>query len=274
MTAAVASARAPDLRAPLDLAYRGQPVLAATGAFLALCMVPTFAALLLDARLFNDIPIWIKPLKFQASLALQLLTIALLASLLPAAVRAGRQVRWTSAAAATAAVFEAGYIALRAAQGAPSHFATTSPLATTLYQLMGLGAVVLVGSAVWIGVLLLRHGKGPRVIVVGAGLGLVLGGLLGGVTGAAISVNAGHWVGGAATDAGGLPIVGWARDGGDLRVAHFFGLHLMQVVPIAALLLWAGGVARWRAPLYAAAAIGVTVSAATLLQAWAGRPFP
>ena len=41
----------------------------------------------------------------------------------------------------------------------------------------------------------------------------------------------------AQTDVNGLWFFGWARDGGDLRVPHFFGLHAMQAVPLCAVFL-------------------------------------
>jgi len=47
-----------------------------------------------------------------------------------------------------------------------------------------------------------------------------------------------HWIGGTRSDAAGIPFLGWSRDGGDLRVAHFFALHGMQFIPFFALLRW------------------------------------
>jgi hypothetical protein len=66
----------------------------------------------------------------------------------------------------------------------------------------------------------------------------------------------------------------WSRDGGDLRVAHFFGMHAMQVVPVIGALLarvWSprlaiGGVIG-AAGIYAAGTIF------TFVQALQGQPF-
>jgi len=78
----------------------------------------------------------------------------------------------------------------------------------------------------------------------------------------------------AATDANGILLFNWATDGGDLRVAHFFGLHAMQAVPLFALLLpkkmrnnTASALVVTFAVVYAA------FSVHTFVQAIQGQPF-
>ena len=101
-----------------------------------------------------------------------------------------------------------------------------------------------------------------------------MGGGFGGYLGGA---NA-HWVGGDATDAGGLPLVNWSRTGGDLRVAHFFGMHAMQVIP----LLGAGLISltnagklsdtQGRLILISASVVFAAFCTATFVQALNGSP--
>ncbi len=261
----------PSPKEAIALAYKGQPLLAGAGLFLLLATIPTLAAMGLDGRTLNGIDVWIKPLKFEVSLAVQLLSVAWLMLFLPE--RQGRLVRGLAIAMTAAAFFEIAYIALQASRGEASHYNVATPVAGLMYSLMGLGAVVLVATSGWIGALILRRGETSRPIVLASGLGLVLGSVIGSLTGAYMSAQTGHWVGGETTDAGGLPVFGWSRTGGDLRVAHFFGLHLIQILPVAA---WAGAAilpSRLQKPaIIAVAAAGSLFALAVFVQALSGQP--
>ena len=257
----------------LSRAYRGQPVLSTTAVLFLLAMAPTAVALGVDGRTLNGVSVWIKPLKFQFSLAVHLLTVAGLMLFLPADQRQRRLVRTLVAIMTAAALFEIGYITLQASRGAASHFNETTVPARMLYALMGIGAVSILVASGWIGALILRHGRKADPVVLAAGVGLVLGALLGGVTGTALSGHGGHWVGDVVTDVGGLPLFGWSRDGGDLRVAHFAGMHLTQALPIAAWIATRRLPPRLHRPTITAVAVaGTIVTAVLFLQALRGRP--
>ena len=73
----------------------------------------------------------------------------------------------------------------------------------------------------------------------------------------------------------GLPITGWSADHGDLRIAHFIGMHGLQVIP---LLAWWMAWRRARIDdrtqrnlIFAAAASYLTLFALILWQAFQGQ---
>ncbi|QEE47335.1 hypothetical protein FVA81_23210 [Rhizobium sp. WL3] len=241
--------------------------------------VPSLLALGLDDRLINDISVWSKPLKFQASLILMLATLFFLLSLIEARTRAGRGVWLASLVAVITATGEILYITLQAARGRASHFNDSTPVEAMAYSVMGAGAALLVLSSMVIGVYILLRPRpdAPTALRLGGGWGLLLGSVATLFSAFALGSGAidgpGHWVGGIKTDIGGLPLFGWSRSGGDLRVPHFFATHIMQALPILGL-----GLDRF-APRFArpGIAIGALVSlavvGATFIQAVQGRPF-
>jgi hypothetical protein len=241
--------------------------------------VPSLIALGLDDRLINGITVWSKPLKFQASLAIMLATLLLLLPLIEARTRAGRGVFLASLMAAITANGEVFYITLQAARGRASHFNDSTPFEAMAYSVMGVGAAFLVLSSLVIGVYILRRPRpgAPSGLRLGGGWGLVLGSIATLFTAFALGSGEiggpGHWVGGLRTDVGGLPLFGWSRTGGDLRVPHFFATHIMQALPILGLALDRFLPKQARVGIAVGAVASIAVVAATFVQAVRGIPF-
>lgn len=251
-----------------------EPALAATALLMLAAMIPTGWMALTDDRTLYDVNVWDKPLKFELSTGLFLLMASWVFTRLPAGWRhtlAGRYVIW---AGIGATLFEVGYIAFQASRGEASHFNFSSGFTIAMYSLMGVGAVILTSTALIQGVGVLRHDAGDAPAFRRAlGWGLVLTFLLGTFTGAWMSSQlTGHWVGGPASDAGGLPFLGWSTTAGDLRPPHFLGIHAAQILPVAALILLAIAPkqAGWLTTLAILAYVALTV--AVFFQAVSGLP--
>lgn len=212
-----------------------QPQLAAFAALLLVLLAATLVAGVLDPRTLRGVGVWVKPAKFMASLALFSLTTAWFIGLLSPAARRGRTVKAIVAVILLAGSFEIAYITLQAARGEASHYNGATALHQLMYGLMGAGALALTATQ---GLLAWRIAREPAPagrespaarwrlavllglwgsFVLGAAAGLMLGGL---------QPPAG----------GGLPVLGWQLQG-DLRPAHFVGLHAHQALPLVALLL-------------------------------------
>ncbi len=251
------------------------PLFARLGMFMLLLMVPTGFAALIDDRLLYGVNVWVKPLKFELALAVYLLTLAFFARYAPALPRRKLSYRVFEHVVATAIVAEMIWIGGAAAFGIASHFNTSEPFMAAIYGLMGMAAVILTSASMvqaWHIHGNAATGLSPAVksgIV--AGLALTLPLTL--VTAGYMSSAGGHGVGGTGVDAGGLPLMGWLRDGGDLRVAHFFATHSLHVIPafaIASAALFGPGRVM---PVRAFAAAFALFVLIVFAQALIGQPF-
>jgi hypothetical protein len=249
---------------------------AAALAMLALA-VPTLFAWLIDIRQFQGVDTWIKPLKFEISVAFYLLTLALFLPLASDRFRASWAGRYMVWPVIVPIVLEVLYIAWRASRVEASHYNSDSALSAWLYTLMGIGAVMFTVAPGFLAYGLSRRDAAPMPdvvrwsLVVGLALTCVFGLLSGAVLGSSAT---GHYVGTQPALHPTIPFFGWSLTIGDLRLAHFLGLHALQIIPAIGLLLWLA-TRQSRAGLIALGTVSAAYAAITtaaLVAALQARP--
>ena len=236
----------PALGAPPAIRWH-RPLLWLTVAMAAVA-VAALVGLAVDPRVITGAPLWAKPLKFAISVGLYAVTLSWLIGLLPAAkTRSRRLAWWAGTIAAVFLVVEMVIIVGAAAAGLTSHFNVSTAFHAALWSVMAASIVTVWVAAVPIAVLLLRADLGDpaRALAIRAGLlialvGMGLAFLMTGPTAAQLDDYQGivgaHTVG--VADGGpSLPLLGWSTVAGDLRIPHFVGMHALQVLPLAGLLL-------------------------------------
>jgi hypothetical protein len=241
--------------ARLDRLWRASPPLTAVGALMLVAACASLVGMLVDPRMVTGAPAWLKPFKFAASTAIYSLTLAWIFGSLSDWPRVRRIVGWTTA---IVFVLEVAIIDAQAWRGTTSHFNVSTTLDAVLFVVMG-GAIVLqtlVSVAVVVALWRQQFTDRPLGWALRFGMTLtIVGALIGPLmtrptaaqladarAGGRMTTAGAHSVGG--SDGGpGVPVTGWSRDHGDLRVPHFIGLHAIQVLALIAI-----GLRRWRAP--------------------------
>jgi ABA DEFICIENT 4-like len=249
----------------------------------AALLAVSLALQMIDARQVTGAPVWMKPAKFGASVALTAPVLAWILAQLPRT----RWLRRAAAVIATVTGLELVIITVQAARGVASHFNNATPLDTALFTTMGLGITLVWLAELYIAVRAFRHRFATPARTWAIRLGLA-GALAGGAVGFLMprptpaqldairtqhhSATVGAHAVGVRDGGPGLPLTRWSTEGGDLRVPHFIGLHALQLLPLFAWVL-----ERRRRPastrlVVAAGAGWLGLIGLTLWQALRGQP--
>jgi hypothetical protein len=237
------------LRHLFHRAFATNRALTILGGAMLITFLATLVGIFADQRVITGAPAWLKPAKFAISVSVYCFTFVWLLGFVE---NRPRLVRILANATVVSIVVEMIVIIAQAARGTTSHFNLTTPFNSFLWFTMG-GFIVLVWTMnLLLAIALLRQRMPDQAFAWSLRLALLVSSV--GMAAAffmttptphqAAAIASGHTphiVGahsvGVADGGPGLPVLGWSTRGGDLRVAHFFGLHALQVLPFLGWLL-------------------------------------
>ncbi len=199
----------------------------------AVLAVICIGGIMIDDRTLFGVSVWIKPLKFWISGGIYILTVGFLITKYPYSAKKKNIIRnivsWTL-------LLETGIIFFQAARGVRSHYNQDSMFDGILFAVMG----ILIAINILIMILLafdaarlkLTVAKPIQVAILLGWIVVIVGSWVGGQMINQLGHNVGMADGGK-----GLPLLNWSTVVGDLRVAHFVGLHGIQIIPLFAWIL-------------------------------------
>jgi hypothetical protein len=231
----------------------------------AICLVFALFCLVMSATSttqVNGVNAWIKPFKFAISTTLFVWAMGWYLNHLPAFDH--RWYDWTTIALLT---FEIGYIAWRAYRGERSHFNVGTPAASVLWSLMALAITLVTLYTAYVGANFFSGNVSlmPMHQLWAMRAGIILF-VVFAFEGFAMGARMSHAVGGPEGTLG-IPLLHWSYTVGDLRAAHFIGMHALQVLPLLA--IYVIGSTRWMA---VAIAVYALLAVTVLVLALSGRP--
>lgn len=227
----------------MNTPIRHRPLIA-LAALMALALVVSLVAAVIDPRAVTGANVWFKPIKFELSIGIYAITLAWLIGQLHRL----RRMAWIAGTiSAVGLLVEMVIIMGFAAVGETSHFNMATPFHAAMWMVMAVSIGVVWTMTLVIAIALFRVtlGDRTRTLAIRAGvvlaiLGMGLAFLMTSPTAAQLDdfqgIAGAHAVG--VPDGGaGLPILGWSTVAGDLRIPHFVGMHALQLLPLAAIVL-------------------------------------
>jgi hypothetical protein len=219
---------------------RGLTVLTLVNLFV---IVFSTIARIIDDTAINGISVWDKPIKF----AISFIAFAPMVIWLFSRIERTKLIRMGIGILGWSMVVEISVIFLQSIRGTTSHFNNATMFDGTLYNIMAGGVGIFAVAGMVTGFVLARKnlGEGPMatatkfaipMMTIGGTLGFAMTGPKPGQIAAGGNTIGAHSVGGVDSSVG-IPFLGWSTEYGDLRVAHFLGLHSLHVVPLVALLV-------------------------------------
>lgn len=201
------------------LFYYGLICLVSAIVFLALTKLTTIQVYNVNA--------WYKPFKFAFSTFLYAWAMAWFCHYLPAFNI--QLFNWTIILLLG---FEIFYIAFQANRGQLSHYNLSTPTYAALYSMMALAATLVTIYTAYVGILFFKYDFPtlPNYYLWAIRFGILLF-VVFSFEGFVMGSRLTHTIGGKDGDLG-IPLLNWSTKYGDPRIAHFIGMHALQVIPL------------------------------------------